>query len=265
MKSTKLILAACCSSLLLTSGVLAQEKPKMPDMKELEKKAKELEKKVREDMQPKKDGAQPEGMPDAAAMEAMMKAMAPGEMHAVLAKQAGTWDCTMKMFMPGMPETPEKGTMTIEMIMGGRYQHFMYKGSFMGQAFEGAGTAGYNNVTKKFESTWMDNMGTGTMFSTGELDKEGKLVMHTEFADPMTGKMTKQREVTTHKSDNEALMEFYHTGADGKENKVMEIAMKRSGPAPAGDHGHDHSKDKGTTDKLKDDAEKKMKELQKTK
>lgn len=257
MKSTKLIVAACCSSLLLTSGVLAQDKPKMPDMKEMEKKAKDA-------LQPKKEEAQPAGMPDAAAMEAMMKAMAPGEMHAVLAKQAGTWDCTMKMFMPGMPETPEKGTMTIEMIMGGRYQHFMYKGSFMGQPFEGAGTAGYNNVTKKFESTWLDSMGTGTMFSTGELDKDGKLVMRTEFADPMTGKMTKQREVTTHKSDNEALMEFYHTGQDGKENKVMEIAMKRSGPAPAGDHGHDHSKDKekSAVDKVKEEAEKKIRELQ---
>lgn len=255
MKSTKLIVAACCSSLLLTSGVLAQEKPKMPAMKEMEKKAKDA-------MQPKKDEAQPAGMPDAAGMEAMMKAMTPGDMHALMAKRAGTWDCTMKMFMPGMPQEPAKGTMTISMILGGRYQHFQYKGSFMGQDFEGAGTAGYNNVTKKFESTWMDNMGTGTMFSTGELDKDGRLVMQGEFADPMTGKTVKQREVTTHKSDDEGLMEFYHTGADGKEMKVMEIAMKRTGPAPAADHGHDKTKEKSAVDKVKEEAEKKIKELQ---
>jgi hypothetical protein len=243
MNSSRIALIVCSASLMLggTAAWAQDSKPKMPDAAQLEKKAKE-------------------GMPDMAElqkqMEAMQQAGAPGEMHQFLAKGAGVWECTVKMIgVPGAPETGEKGTMTISMVMGGRYQHMNFKGSFMGMPFEGAGTMGFNNTTGKFEGTWLDNASTATLVTTGTLDKDRKvLTMTGQFADPVTKKMVTQREVTTHKNDNEAVSEFFHKPEDGKETKVMEIVMKRTGPAPA-EHG------KTPMDQMKQDTEKKMKDM----
>ena len=77
------------------------------------------------------------------------------------------------IFMPGAPPD-SKAVMTTTMVLGGRYSHSMFKGTWGGMPFEGVATLGYNNATGKFESTWMDNMGTGTMYLAGTYDKDKK-------------------------------------------------------------------------------------------
>jgi hypothetical protein len=187
--------------LALAVPVLAQEKPQEP-------------------------GAPAMGGPE---MEAMMKAMMPGEEHKHLARLAGDWTFANKMWMaPGQPPSESGGTMHGEMILGGRYVQTEWKGTIMGMPFEGHGVDGYDNLAKKYVSSWIDNMGTGIMMSTGSCEDGGKKCTSTgEMMDPMTGKSATMRSVITWMSDSSFKMEMYGNGPDGSEMKMMELEVKR--------------------------------------
>src|SRR5215207_6026826 len=87
----------------------------------------------------------------AAEMEAMQKAASPGEPHKRLARMAGDWTMTNKMWMdPSQPPMESSGTMHADVIMGGRYVQSVWSGTFMGQPFEGRGMDGYDNLAKQY-------------------------------------------------------------------------------------------------------------------
>lgn len=197
--------------------------------------------------------ADKKGEPTAADMEkAMMEAGTPGEMHKWIARSAGSWNATIKILGEGQA-SESKGTMTTEMIFGGRFAHSMFKGDFMGMPFEGVATLGYNNTSGKFESTWADSFSTATMFMTGSVDKDRKvLTMTGDCIDPMSKKPCKMKQVSTVRGDNEMFEEFYKT-VDGKETKEMEITYTRAGAAA----------EKGAMDKVKDEVKKAAEDLKK--
>ncbi|HSN87413.1 MAG TPA: DUF1579 domain-containing protein [Thermoanaerobaculia bacterium] len=170
----------------------------------------------------------PPGM-DQAAMEAMMKAMAPGENHKHIARFAGDWTFTNKMWMdPSQPPAESSGTMHGEMILGGRYVEATWKGNMMGMPFEGRGTHGYDNLSKQYVSTWIDNMATGIMYSTGTCDAAGKRCEDKgDMMDPMTGQKSYMRSVTTWTSDKSFTMEMYGPGPSGQEVKMMEFVVTK--------------------------------------
>lgn len=165
----------------------------------------------------------------AASDEAMMKAMTPGEPQKKLARLAGDWTFTNKVWMaPGQPPMESSGTMHGEVLMGGRYVEHTWKGAFMGQQFEGRGTEAYDNLAKMYVNSWVDNMGTGIMHMTGTCDEGVNSCTYTgEVWDPMTGKKTAVRQVITWMDDNNFKNEMYGPGPDGKEGKTMEIVAKR--------------------------------------
>ena len=164
-------------------------------------------------------------------MAAMMKAMTPGDQHKQLSRMAGDWTFTNKMWMaPDAPPAESNGTMHAEMILGGRYVQSVWKGNMMGQPFEGRGTDGYDNLSQKHVSSWVDNMGTGIMYSTGTCDASGKVCTSTTAADmmdPMTGQMTSTRMVVTWKDDKNFGMEMYMKPAGGAETKSMEMTVTK--------------------------------------
>lgn len=163
-------------------------------------------------------------------MEAMQKAMAPGEMHKHIGKMAGDWTFTNKMWMaPGQPPVESTGTMHAETILGGRYVQSVWKGSVMGQPFEGRATEGYDNVSKQYVSSWVDNMGTGIMHSTGTCEDGGKKCTTVgNSSDPTTGGTTSMKSVITWIDDNHFKNEMYTKDpASGQEVKMMEIVVKR--------------------------------------
>ncbi len=164
-----------------------------------------------------------------AEMEAMAKAATPGENHKHLGRYVGNWNTSMKMWMaPGTPPMESKGTMESEWILGGRYLQSTYKGDMMGQPFEGRATDAYDNVTKQFQSTWIDNMGTGIMISKGTCDAGCKtLTMTGEMADPMTGNMMPVKSVTTFTAANSWKMEMFTSGPDGSSFKMMEMTATK--------------------------------------
>lgn len=162
-------------------------------------------------------------------MEAMMKAMSPGENHKHIARYAGDWTFTNKMWMdPSKPPQESTGTMKGELILGGRYVQTHWKGEMMGMPFEGRGTEGYDNLAKQYVSSWVDNMGTGILYSTGTCDDSGnKCEMKGDMIDPMTGKEGYMRSVTTWMGQDSFKFELFGAGPDGKELKMMEMALKK--------------------------------------
>jgi hypothetical protein len=160
-----------------------------------------------------------------AEMEAWMKAATPGPEHAKLKAVEGNWTTVTKSWHdPAGPPEESKGTREAKWIFDGRFLEERYTGSFMGTPFQGLGLAGYDNVSKKYVTAWLDNFGTGILLFTGTADAAGKSFTYTaEFTDVMTGKMTKMRTVTRIVDDKTFVFEMYGPGKDGKEFKMMEI------------------------------------------
>lgn len=147
----------------------------------------------------------------------------------MLEAMAGEWTYTSKMWMdPAAPPMESTGTSSFKSILGGRYVQHEHHGFVMGMPFEGIGINGYDNIKKKFVSTWIDNMGTMITYMTGTFDPASKTFTYTGKMDDVVkaGTVVKIRE-TLHAPDADtAHMQWYET-RDGKEAKTMEIVYKR--------------------------------------
>lgn len=162
-------------------------------------------------------------------MQKWMDYMTPGDMHKMLAAHIGTWNAKTTYWMaPGGEPTVSDATSTGEMIMGGRYLMSKFKGNMMGMPFEGMSIEGYDNATKMFNSTWVDNFGTGIMLMTGKYDESAKQIVYTgKTVDPMAGNYVDVRQIVKYNSDGSMTMEMYGPGTDGKEFKTMEITFTK--------------------------------------
>jgi hypothetical protein len=181
-------------------------------------------------------------------MKACIEAGTPGPQHEHLAKGVGVWQGKTKMWMtPEMtePQTSEC-TSTITAMMDGRFTKCEIEGDMPGMGpFNGFGLYGFDNVSKKYQSTWIDNCGTGMMNGTGELSSDGRtLTWVFNYNCPITKKPTTMREVERYTGKDTMTLEMY--GVDpksGKEFKMMEIAFTRKpGGAARATPTHDHSK-----------------------
>jgi hypothetical protein len=165
-----------------------------------------------------------------AAMQKMIEYATPGEPHKLLAARAGTYDTKVTMWMaPGAPPVVTEGTSKYEVVMDGRYVQDTHTATFQGMPFSGQGLCGYDNMKKKYFSTWIDNMGTGLMMSEGTYDAATKTyTFEGENPDPMTGKMEKMKSVEKVTSPDAWTVEMFKPTPDGKGWwKTMELTYTR--------------------------------------
>ncbi|BFM42922.1 hypothetical protein CFS9_15630 [Flavobacterium sp. CFS9] len=164
----------------------------------------------------------------AAQMKAWQEYATPGAPHKLMADEVGTWNCEMT-FWSEPNGKPEKATSTanVKMILGGRYQESNYQGTMMGQAFEGKSTLAYNNASKEYTTTFIDNMGTGMLVATGKYDESTKsMELKGDMVNPVNGKKTPYREIYTIVDAKTRKMEMFDV-KNGEEFKSMEIIMKK--------------------------------------
>jgi hypothetical protein len=155
-----------------------------------------------------------------------LKLAAPGENHEWFGFMAGTWKAEAKMWMePGADPVASEGVYLCEWRCDGRYMASSYDGAFMGQPYHGEGYMGYNNITKQYESLWVDTMNTVMSVSKGTRTGD---VLTTHNAYEFPGMSFKTREVTTKVGPDEFKMEHYHTQSGQSEAKVMEIVFRRA-------------------------------------
>jgi hypothetical protein len=164
-------------------------------------------------------------------MEAYMKAATPGKEHEHLMKAVGTWEGKIKHWMkPDAPAAESTCVTKMAPVFEGRFLRCETEGEMPGGMgmFRGLGLYGFDNVSKQYQSTWIDNMGTGMMTGTGEVSSDGKTMTWTMNCHcPITGKPMTMREVDRTIDENHSVLEMYGPDDKGKEFKMMEIAYTR--------------------------------------
>src|SRR5205085_1287672 len=137
----------------------------------------------------------------------MMELSKLNQNHKLLAGLDGTWTYTVKMWMnpdPSAKPQESKGVAVRKAFMDGRFVQMDVTGSMKmpgpdgkphETVFKGRSMEGYDNVKKKFIGTWMDNMGTGMMFTEGDYDEASKTFTYTGEFEMMPGMKQKIREV----------------------------------------------------------------------
>jgi hypothetical protein len=164
-------------------------------------------------------------------LQAMISAATPGKMHQFLAKDVGTWNGKVTMWMaPGGEPMKSESTATIKPMLDGRFTQCEVKGEMPGMGpFVTLGIVGYDNVSKKFVANWIDNHGTGMMNGTGELSRDGKtLSWKFTYNCPITKKPALMRQIETITGPHSKTLEVF--GAEpksGKEFKMMQIELTK--------------------------------------
>jgi hypothetical protein len=170
------------------------------------------------------------GKPDEAAMMAAMAKQAEvTDNHKKLKALVGKWQTTSRMWSaPDQPPVETKGTAEKRLILGDRFVQEEYKGTVMGKPFSGQGLTGYDNNKQKFTNTWTDTMSTSLFTTEGTADASGKdlVLTGTSFC-PIEKRNKSYRQVLHIDSDKKHTLEMFEVGADGKENKTMEVVYTR--------------------------------------
>jgi hypothetical protein len=164
-------------------------------------------------------------------MKACTEAGRLGKEHEFLRRFVGTWDVVGRFWMegPGGSAMESRGVAEIRWLFPGRWLEEVFKSEMMGGPYEGHGIFGYDNLKKKYVSSWVDNMGTALTTMEGNLDLEGKTLMRYGRADdPASGKHGKLMGYILHFRDGDHHvfeMRDYSLGPEG--GKVMELEYTR--------------------------------------
>ena len=164
-------------------------------------------------------------------MERCIKAATPGEQHARLKQNVGTWVGKTKFWMaPGMDPVDGEVVAEYAPVMDGRFIRCELSGKcpIMGP-FEGFALFGFDNVSQKFVSSMIDTNSTGIMQGEGELAEDGKTVNWEYVANcPCEQKPVTLRQVETDLSPTSKKLEMF--GKDrqsGKEFKMLSIEFTK--------------------------------------
>lgn len=165
---------------------------------------------------------------EAEMMKAWQNFMTPGDMHKWMAKYTGTWVGEASQWMgPGEP-TKTTATEVVTMTMNGLYQVTNFSSTMMGMPMQGQSTMAYDNAKKTFVLTWIDNLGSGIVWMTGNYDEKTKtLSLKGKQTDPVTGKDSDIRQEQVYIDDDTYKSVMYGATPDGKEMKFLEITFKR--------------------------------------
>ncbi len=128
---------------------------------------------------------------------------------------------------PGKPPTESAGTCDFKVLLGGRFLQQEFNGDMMGQPYSGIGTSGYDNLRKRYVSTWIDSMSTGIFVMEGTASADGKTITLKGGHDEVGGGYMTHRAVWKIVDANTQTFEMYGTHGKGKETKMMEITYTR--------------------------------------
>jgi len=175
-----------------------------------------------------KDKKAEKPMDPQARMEVYTKLAAPGEQHKQLASLAGSWTTKTKEWMePNKPPVESTGTAEMKMLLDGRFLQQELTGQIMGQPFSGIEITAYDNLLKRYVTSWMSTMSTGIFMMEGTASTDGKTItLKGQHAEPGGGYM-KHRAIWKIVDSNTQTFDMYGTHPGGKEWKMMETTYTR--------------------------------------
>ncbi len=164
-----------------------------------------------------------------ATVQAIEAAMTPGDGQKRLEFMVGTYDVDVRVWLdPAKPPMESKATSVATWVLGNRYVQQMLAGTIAGKPWSGVGYAGFDNVSKKYVVTYMDDGSTGMEWYTGTMDAKGENAKLTgSINDAVTGKPIPVELRLRIAADGDHVTELWQGGPDGKMQKVMELQYKR--------------------------------------
>lgn len=168
---------------------------------------------------------------DPAMAAAIEKAMTPGEGQKRLNPMIGTFNVKILTWAtPDSAPVESRGTSVNAWVLGGRYVQSMLAAQVAGQPFSGIGYMAFDNVTGKYQATWLDNGSTAMTWYEGNLDAAGKTAtMKAMVPNPLT---KSPEPVELHLSiapNGDHVTEVWGMGAGAKLVKLMELDYTKTG------------------------------------
>ncbi|HEY8095431.1 MAG TPA: DUF1579 domain-containing protein [Methylobacter sp.] len=175
-----------------------------------------------------KDNKTEKPMDPQAMMEVYTKLAAPGEQHKQLASLAGNWTTKTKEWMePNKPPVESTGSAEMKILLDGRFLQQELTGQMMGQPFSGIEITAYDNLLKRYVTSWMSTMGTGIFTMEGTASTDGKTItLKGQHAEPGGGYM-KHRAIWKIVDSNTQTFDMYGAHPGEKEWKMMEMTYTR--------------------------------------
>jgi len=144
--------------------------------------------------------------------------------HKLLHKEAGTWDATLKLFVPGADGSETKGVEVNEVVCGGTWVRSHFKAEMMGTKFEGIGMFSYNSEKKKYFGFWGDSTSSHPTTLEGEYDADSKTFTYQATSiNPGTGEKMTNKHVIKWIDDSTRVFTIYTPD----DEKMIEVNYKK--------------------------------------
>ncbi|MBL8497913.1 DUF1579 domain-containing protein [Nitrosomonas sp. JL21] len=161
-------------------------------------------------------------------VEIYTKLAAPGEPHRLLASLAGNWTTTTKEWMdPQKQPTESTGSVEAKMILGERFLQQQISGTMHGRPHTGIWTVGYDNLLKRYVSSWIDSMSTQIFMMDGTASADGRTITFTGQHAEVGGGHMSHRAVWKIVDGNNQEFVMYGAHHGAAEMKMMEVVYTR--------------------------------------
>ena len=144
----------------------------------------------------------------------------------------GSWEGTCQTwFQPGKLADDSKVKGKISPLLNGRFFRHEYEGQMLGKPRNGDETIAFNPITKRFQTSWVDEFHTNNaiMFSEGEASERGFTVSVKYSMDTKSPPWT-WKTVYEIIDEDHLLVTAFNITPDGKEGKAVETKYSRVKP-----------------------------------
>lgn len=149
--------------------------------------------------------------------------------HEWLMTHVGRWTVDCSFYMdPSQPPMQVEGTEAVEQH-GPFFIVSRFDAQMMGMPFAGLATMGFDPVTKKFQSTWIDTFSPFLFYFTGNLDATRKLLtMKGQAPEPHSKQMADWRTTEQHVDADTRKFEMFLTVPGQAEMKLFTHVYRRA-------------------------------------
>lgn len=156
------------------------------------------------------------------------KLATPGEPHKLLTGLSGSWATKTKEWMdPQKPPVESTGSSDGKVLLDGRFLQQENSGSMHGKPYTGIWIIGYDNLLKRYVSTWIATMGTGIFMMDGTASEDGGTITFTGQHAEVGGGQMAHRAIWKVVDNNTQEFVMYGTHHGGKEMKMLETIYMR--------------------------------------
>jgi len=166
----------------------------------------------------------------AAMAQAMENAMTPGAGQARLDPMIGTFDVKIRTWVaPNKPPVESTAVSVSVWVLGKRFIQSMLSGHVLNEAFDGIGYTAYDNVSKTYQTAWMDSGSTGMVWYRGGFDGATKSArMKATVSNAVTGKPTPLELRLSILDNGDHMTELWGQGDGAAMFKMMELRYTRA-------------------------------------